>query len=304
MKEYDVLIIGAGPAGLTAGIYSARAGAKVAIVEKSAPGGKANLANDLENYMGTDGISGSDLMIKSFSQAEKYGAEFIFDEATSINLKDRIVTLQSGEISYKSLIIAVGTFDRKTGVKNEQDFVGRGVSYCAVCDGNFFKNKTVVVAGGGNTAFKDALYLATLAKKVYIVHRREGFRAEKILVDRAKENEKIEFVLNGVVTGLFGENKLEKVEVTLADGKKEQINADGIFVALGAEPETGFIPAEIQKDDKGYILTDEKMRTNIDGVFAVGDVREKDLRQIVTASSDGAVAGQFASEYVMAKFYK
>ncbi len=304
MKEYDVLIIGAGPAGLTAGIYSARAGAKVAIVEKSAPGGKANLANDLENYMGTDGISGSDLMIKSFSQAEKYGAEFIFDEATSINLKDRIVTLQSGEISYKSLIIAVGTFDRKTGVKNEQDFVGRGVSYCAVCDGNFFKNKTVVVAGGGNTAFKDALYLATLAKKVYIVHRREGFRAEKILVDRAKENEKIEFVLNGVVTGLFGENKLEKVEVTFTDGKKEQINADGIFVALGAEPETGFIPAEIQKDDKGYILTDEKMRTNIDGVFAVGDVREKDLRQIVTASSDGAVAGQFASEYVMAKFYK
>ena len=304
MKEYDVLIIGAGPAGLTAGIYSARAGAKVAIVEKSAPGGKANLANDLENYMGTDGISGSDLMIKSFSQAEKYGAEFIFDEATSINLKDRIVTLQSGEISYKSLIIAVGTFDRKTGVKNEQDFVGRGVSYCAVCDGNFFKNKTVVVAGGGNTAFKDALYLATLAKKVYIVHRREGFSAEKILVDRAKENEKIEFVLNGVVTGLFGENKLEKVEVTFTDGKKEQINADGIFVALGAEPETGFIPAEIQKDDKGYILTDEKMRTNIDGVFAVGDVREKDLRQIVTASSDGAVAGQFASEYVMAKFYK
>lgn len=179
MKEYDVLIIGAGPAGLTAGIYAARAGAKVGIVEKSAPGGKANLANDLENYMGTDGISGSDLMIKSFSQAEKYGAEFIFDEVTGVFPDESKAVLKGGDVKYKSLILAVGTYDRKTGVENEKDFIGRGVSYCAVCDGNFFKGKTVVVAGGGNTAFKDALYLATIANKVYIVHRREGFRAEK-----------------------------------------------------------------------------------------------------------------------------
>lgn len=302
MKEYDVLIIGAGPAGLTAGIYAARAGAKVGIVEKSAPGGKANLANDLENYMGTDGISGSDLMIKSFSQAEKYGAEFIFDEVTGIFPDENRAELKGGDVKYKSLILAVGTYDRKTGVENEKDFVGRGVSYCAVCDGNFFKGKTVVVAGGGNTAFKDALYLATIAKKVYIVHRREGFRAEKILVERAKNNEKIEFVLNGVISAFHGSEKLDSVDVKFTDGSVKNLATDGVFVAMGAEPETGFIPKEIEKDEKGYIVTDEKMQTNVTGIFAAGDVRDKNLRQIVTASSDGAIAGQFASEYALEKF--
>lgn len=302
MKEYDVLIIGAGPAGLTAGIYAARAGAKVGIVEKSAPGGKANLANDLENYMGTDGISGSDLMIKSFSQAEKYGAEFIFDEVTGVFPDESKAVLKGGDVKYKSLILAVGTYDRKTGVENEKDFIGRGVSYCAVCDGNFFKGKTVVVAGGGNTAVKDALYLATIANKVYIVHRREGFRAEKILVERAKNNEKIEFVLNGVIGAFHGNEKLESVDVKFKDGGVKTLETDGVFVALGAEPETGFIPSEIKKDDKGYIVTDDKMQTNVKGIFAAGDVREKNLRQIVTASSDGAIAGQFAAEYALENF--
>lgn len=302
MKEYDVLIIGAGPAGLTAGIYAARAGAKVGIVEKSAPGGKANLANDLENYMGTDGISGSDLMIKSFAQAEKYGAEFIFDEVTGVFPDESKAVLKGGDVKYKSLILAVGTYDRKTGVENEKDFIGRGVSYCAVCDGNFFKGKTVVVAGGGNTAFKDALYLATIASKVYIVHRREGFRAEKILVERAKNNEKIEFVLNGVIGAFHGNEKLESVDVKFKDGGVKTLETDGVFVALGAEPETGFIPSEIKKDDKGYIVTDDKMQTSVKGIFAAGDVREKNLRQIVTASSDGAVAGQFAAEYALENF--
>lgn len=302
MKEYDVLIIGAGPAGLTAGIYAARAGAKVGIVEKSAPGGKANLANDLENYMGTDGISGSDLMIKSFAQAEKYGAEFIFDEVTGVFPDESKAVLKGGDVKYKSLILAVGTYDRKTGVENEKDFIGRGVSYCAVCDGNFFKGKTVVVAGGGNTAFKDTLYLATIANKVYIVHRREGFRAEKILVDRAKNNEKIEFVLNGVIDAFHGNEKLESVDVKFKDGSVKTLETDGVFVALGAEPETGFIPSEIKKDDKGYIVTDDKMQTSVKGIFAAGDVREKNLRQIVTASSDGAIAGQFAAEYALENF--
>lgn len=302
MKEYDVLIIGAGPAGLTAGIYAARAGAKVGIVEKSAPGGKANLANDLENYMGTDGISGSDLMIKSFAQAEKYGAEFIFDEVTGVFPDESKAVLKGGDVKYKSLILAVGTYDRKTGVENEKDFIGRGVSYCAVCDGNFFKGKTVVVAGGGGTAFKDALYLATIANKVYIVHRREGFRAEKILVERAKNNEKIEFVLNGVIGAFHGNEKLESVDVKFKDGGVKTIETDGVFVALGAEPETGFIPSEIKKDDKGYIVTDDKMQTSVKGIFAAGDAREKNLRQIVTASSDGAIAGQFAAEYALENF--
>lgn len=302
MKEYDVLIIGAGPAGLTAGIYAARAGAKVGIVEKSAPGGKANLANDLENYMGTDGISGSDLMIKSFSQAEKYGAEFIFDEVTGVFPEENKAALKGGDVKYKSLILAVGTYDRKTGVENEKDFIGRGVSYCAVCDGNFFKGKTVVVAGGGNTAFKDALYLAMIANKVYIVHRREGFRAEKILVERAKNNEKIDFVLNGVIGAFHGNEKLESVDVKFKDGGVKTLETDGVFVALGAEPETGFIPSEIKKDDKGYIVTDDKMQTSVKGIFAAGDVREKNLRQIVTASSDGAIAGQFAAEYALENY--
>ena len=296
------MIIGAGPAGLTAGIYAARAGAKVGIVEKSAPGGKANLANDLENYMGTDGISGSDLMIKSFAQAEKYGAEFIFDEVLGVFPDESKAVLKGGDVKYKSLILAVGTYDRKTGVENEKDFIGRGVSYCAVCDGNFFKGKTVVVAGGGNTAFKDALYLATIENKVYIVHRREGFRAEKILVERAKNNEKIEFVLNGVIGAFHGNEKLESVDVKFKDGGVKTLETDGVFVALGAEPETGFIPSEIKKDDKGYIVTDEKMQTSVKGIFAAGDVREKNLRQIVTASSDGAIAGQFAAEYALENF--
>jgi len=176
------------------------------------------------------------------------------------------------------------------------------VSYCAVCDGNFFKGKTVVVAGGGNTAFKDALYLATITNKVYIVHRREGFRAEKILVERAKNNEKIEFVLNGVIGAFRGNEKLESVVVKFKDGSVKTLETDGVFVALGAEPETGFIPSEIKKDDKGYIVTDEKMQTSVKGIFAAGDVREKNLRQIVTASSDGAVAGQFAAEYALENF--
>ena len=241
-------------------------------------------------------------MIKSFSQAEKYGAEFIFDEVTGVFPEENKAALKGGDVKYKSLILAVGTYDRKTGVENEKDFIGRGVSYCAVCDGNFFKGKTVVVAGGGNTAFKDALYLATIANKVYIVHRREGFRAEKILVERAKNNEKIEFVLNGVINAFHGNEKLESVDVKFKDGRVKTIETDGVFVALGAEPETGFIPSEIKKDDKGYIVTDDKMQTSVKGIFAAGDVREKNLRQIVTASSDGAVAGQFAAEYAMENF--
>ena len=252
--------------------------------------------------MGTDGISGSDLMIKSFAQAEKYGAEFIFDEVTGVFPDESKAVLKGGDVKYKSLILAVGTYDRKTGVENEKDFIGRGVSYCAVCDGNFFKGKTVVVAGGGNTAFKDALYLATIANKVYIVHRREGFRAEKILVERAKNNEKIEFVLNGVIGAFHGNEKLESVDVKFKDGGVKTLETDGVFVALGAEPETGFIPSEIKKDDKGYIVTDDKMQTSVKGIFAAGDVREKNLRQIVTASSDGAIAGQFAAEYALENF--
>ena len=249
--------------------------------------------------MGTDGISGSDLMIKSFSQAEKYGAEFIFDEVTGVFPEENKAALKGGDVKYKSLILAVGTYDRKTGVENEKDFIGRGVSYCAVCDGNFFKGKTVVVAGGGNTAFKDALYLATIANKVYIVHRREGFRAEKILVERAKNNEKIDFVLNGVINAFRGNEKLESVDVKFKDGGVKTLETDGVFVALGAEPETGFIPSEIKKDDKGYIVTDDKMQTSVKGIFAAGDVREKNLRQIVTASSDGAIAGQFAARTLL-----
>ena len=252
--------------------------------------------------MGTDGISGSDLMIKSFSQAEKYGAEFIFDEVTGVFPDANKAVLKGGDVKYKSLILAVGTYDRKTGVENEKDFIGRGVSYCAVCDGNFFKGKTVVVAGGGNTAFKDALYLATIANKVYIVHRREGFRAEKILVERAKNNEKIDFVLNGVIGAFHGNEKLESVDVKFKDGGVKTLETDGVFVALGAEPETSFIPSEIKKDDKGYIVTDDKMQTSVKGIFAAGDVREKNLRQIVTASSDGAIAGQFAAEYALENF--
>lgn len=297
-KKYDVIVIGAGPAGLTAGIYASRAGASVLIMEKGAPGGQTNYSAELENYPGTDGISGSELASRMREQAVKYGAEILNDEVTGVDCRaKRVSTAYSGEIEGKSLILATGTRNRRLGLENEDAYVGAGISYCAVCDGNFFRGRRVAVAGGGNTAFKDALYLSKICERVYLVHRREGFRADRIYVDRARAADNIEFVLNRTVTGLSGEGRLSGIEVTdKRDGKTARIDVSGLFVALGTLPETDVVRGQIDLDESGYIITDERMRTSAEGVFAAGDVRKKTLRQIITAASDGAVAAQSALE--------
>ena len=298
MKEYDVVIIGGGPAGLTAGIYATRAGARTLIIEKAAVGGKANLADVLENYMGTDGVSGQELMMKSFEQAKKCGADFLYDE---LDVDGKTVKTAGQTIKYRALVIAGGCYDRNTGIAAEKKYIGRGVSYCAVCDGMFFRNKAVVVAGGGNTAFKDALYLSNVAERVYLVHRRAAFRADKVLVDRAKSKENVEFVTDAVVTGIDGDDVLREITVRKTDGTEKTIKTDGLFVALGTIPETEYLKGRIALNDGGYIVTDERMRTDAEGIYAAGDVREKTLRQIVTASSDGAVAGEEAANFALSK---
>lgn len=293
---YDVIVIGAGPAGLTAGIYASRAGAKILIIEKTAAGGQSNYAAELENYPGLDGVSGAELSTRMRAQALKYGAEIMSDEVTAIDAETKTVTTAyNGNISAKALIFAAGTKNRPLDIDGEERFVGAGLSYCAVCDGGFFKGKTVVVNGGGNTAFKDALYLAKLCKKVYLVHRREGFRADKIYVERAKSADNIEFVLNATVTALIGGQRLEAVEITDKNsGEKRVLNTEGIFVAIGTTPETELLKGKITMDKHGYIPTDENMKTNIEGIYAAGDIRVKPLKQIITAAADGAVAAEAA----------
>ena len=294
MKEYDTVIIGAGPAGLTAGIYAARAGAHVLIIEKTAVGGQTNYAAELSNYPGLDGVSGVELSEKMREQAVKYGAEILSDEVLSLDVGAKTaLTAYNGEVKGKNIIIASGTKNRPLGLDNEEKFIGRGVSYCAVCDGGFFRKKKVIVAGGGNTAFKDALYLSKLCEKVYLVHRREGFRAEKALIDKVKACNNVEFVLNCTVTGLIGGDRLTAAEITdKLTGEKSVLEINGVFVAVGVLPDTSITGGKINLDDNGYIITDENKRTNIEGIYAAGDVRSKPLRQIITAAADGAVAAQ------------
>lgn len=289
---YDTIIIGAGPAGLTAGIYARRGGLTTVIIEKQSVGGQAQNAADIQNYPGIPSTSGFDLCYAMMNQCTTFGADFVFDTISQINLDGEVkkVTLASGaEIEGKTVIIASGASARKLGVENENEFIGKGVSYCATCDGAFFKGKTVAVIGGGNTAAEDALYLEKLAKKVYLVHRRDALRADKILCDRL-EKSGVSIIWNSVVESLSGEDKI--AQVTLKNVKTDALtplSVDGVFVAIGEIPNSQLFE-NVEKTPSGYIVTNDVMRTNIDGVYAVGDVREKSLRQVVTACADGAIA--------------
>lgn len=289
---YDTIIIGAGPAGLTAGIYARRGGLTTVIIEKQSVGGQAQNAADIQNYPGIPSTSGFDLCYAMMNQCTTFGADFVFDTISQINLDGEVkkVTLASGaEIEGKTVIIASGASARKLGVENESEFIGKGVSYCATCDGAFFKGKTVAVIGGGNTAAEDALYLEKLAKKVYLVHRRDALRADKILCDRL-EKSGVSIIWDSVVESLSGEDKI--AQVTLKNVKTDALtplSVDGVFVAIGEIPNSQLFE-NVEKTPSGYIVTNEVMRTNIDGVYAVGDVREKSLRQVVTACADGAIA--------------
>lgn len=297
---YDVLIIGGGPAGLTAGIYAGRAGVKVAIVERNYTGGQAAETYEIENFPGYVKVGGFDLTQEMTKQAEVCGAEIIYDEPLSFDAENKSVTLLDGTVlSAKTIIIAGGATHAHLGIDKEDKLRGKGVSYCATCDGAFFKGKTVTVVGGGNTALADALYLAGFAEKVYLVHRRREFRGSPALVSRLSDKGivvKTPFVPDELVEE---GGKLSAIVLANREtGEKESIQTDGLFVAIGQNPDTAMFVG-IDRDEKGYILTDEDMRTNVDGIFAAGDCRKKFLRQVVTACSDGAIAAERAVEYLL-----
>lgn len=289
---YDLLILGAGPSGLTAGIYAARGGLKTAIIEKTSFGGQLALTSEIENYPGFENISGFELAYKMQQQAEKLGVEFIYEEITDLDIVGDVkcVKTQGNKYEAKAVIIAMGASPRLLGLDKEKALLGAGVSYCATCDGAFFRGKDVAVIGGGNTAVEDAIYLSKFCNKVYIVHRRNEFRATKAEINKMTAKQNVELVLSSVVSDIFGESKVEGIEVTTGEQKK-RIDVSGVFVAIGRTPNTTLIKG-IDLTDNGYIVVDRLQRTSEKGVYAVGDIVDKSLRQVVTACADGAVAAE------------
>ena len=296
---YDCIVIGAGPAGLTAAIYLRRAAKKVLVLEALNYGGQIINTLDIENYPVEEHISGFDFATKIYNQAKNLGAEIKYEKAVEI-IDGDIKTIKTDKDSYegKTVIIATGSENRKLGLENEEDLVGAGISYCATCDGAFYKDKEVAVVGGGNTALEDALYLTDLAKKVYIIHRRDSFRADESTVELLKKKSNIEFVYNSNVTKLIGDSNLERIEITDNDGNKKEIDVDGLFVAVGRIPETENFAKLIDTDKGGFIIAGEDCHTNIPGIFVAGDTRVKEVRQLVTATSDGAISATEAIKYM------
>ena len=299
---YDVAVIGAGPAGLTAALYAARARLSTVVVEKMFPGGQAALTDIIENYPGfTEGISGIQLADAMKRQAERFGAEFTNGDVERIEKNDDLFTvfLKGESIKAKTVILAAGAQPRKLGVKGEKEFTGRGISYCATCDGAFYKDKPIAVVGGGDTAIQEALYLTRFASEIYVIHRRDQLRATKVLQERAFKNEKIKFVWDSVVKEIKGEGTVDEVVVeNVKTGKLDSLRVDGIFIAIGHIPNTDFVMDLVQLNEQGYVITDAYMATNVPGIFAAGDMRQKDLRQVVTAVSDGAIAAVEAGKYL------
>lgn len=296
---YDLIILGAGPAGLTAGIYAARGGLNAVIVESKAVGGQAALTAEIENYPGFASVSGYELVSLMQAQCEALGVSFVFDAPVALALEGdvkRVDTAYSGTLEARAVILATGALPRTLGIERESELMGGGVSYCATCDGAFFRGKPVAVVGGGNTAVEDALYLEKFASEVYLIHRRDALRADAILADRVK-NSGVHIVWDSVVTALEGDKKLQSVTLkNVKSGDTSSLAVNGLFVAVGQKPATeGLTGVEL---DGGYIVTDSEMRTSLPGVFAAGDVRKKTLRQVVTAAADGAVAAESAIKFL------
>ena len=296
----DVAIIGAGTAGLTAAIYARRAGSSVTVFEGEAPGGQIINTPEIDNFPALPGVSGYEYANKLFEQAQALGAEFVFDKVKvaegSLEEGFRLTTEYGTLCEAKTVIIASGVKRREMGLAGEQEFTGRGISYCATCDGAFFKGKTAAVFGGGNTAVEDAIYLAGICKKVYIIHRRNQFRADQALVDELLAHDNVETKLCFTVSGIRGEDKLTGVELTNIDGSREELTTDALFVAIGLIPENGVFKDIAELDDAGYVVAGENCETSTPGVFAAGDCRTKDVRQLVTAAADGATAAIAASK--------
>lgn len=296
---YDTIIIGGGPGGYAAALYAARAGLDTLVVEKMGPGGQMSLTDAIDNYPGFDeGVDGITLGMKMQAGAERFGATTQYASVTEANLRGqvkRLVADSGRELLSRTVIIATGADPRKLGLAGEDGLIGRGVHYCAHCDGRFYRGKTVAVVGGGNSAASDALYLAGLAEKVYVIHRRDSLRATKIYHEPLLKAPNVEFLWNSQVSELIAEDRL--TGVVLSDGRR--LALDGLFVSIGRRPVTSLFAGQLELDGNGYIVADETTKTNLDGVFAVGDVRTKALRQVVTAVSDGAVAAHFAEEYLV-----
>lgn len=300
-KVYDMLILGGGPAAFTAAIYAKRSGLDVAIIERTMPGGAVAITQEVCNYPGFKCIGGMELATLMYEHVCSLNIETIFDEVIGTELSDDIKNIKCFNGTYKArtIIISIGAATRKLNLENERKFLGKGISYCATCDGNLFKDKAVAVVGGGNCALEDAIYLSNLASKVYLIHRRDQFRGDDILVKTLEVQTKIEQVLYSVPKKLIGEEVIKGIEVENLVSKTSKIlDVEGIFVAIGRGPDTEIIDKQVKKNEAGYIIGDEKMRTNLPGVYVAGDIRNTPLRQIVTACSDGAIAATTAFTYL------
>ncbi|MGB8955433.1 MAG: thioredoxin-disulfide reductase [Tumebacillaceae bacterium] len=299
---YDVLIVGGGPAGMTAGLYAGRANLKVAMIERGMPGGQAATTHLIENFPGVKSVGGPDLSMIMYEQAQEFGVEMITAEVERIENpagKIKKVVTTRGEFETKTIIFTTGAEPKKLGVPGEDELRGRGVSYCATCDGAFFRGKELVVVGGGDSAVEEGIYLTRHASKVTIIHRRDEFRAQKILQDRAFANEKIEVIWDTVVESIEGEGKVQKVRIkNTKTGETGEYPCDGAFIYVGMQPNTGFYSDLPILNESGYIVTNAKMETSIPGIFGAGDVRDTVLRQVVTATGDGAIAAFYAGHYV------
>lgn len=299
---YDVIIVGAGPAGLTAAIYTGRAKLKTLVIESNIPGGNAGITDMIENYPGfPQGINGGELMALFLEQAENFGAELVYDQVIHITSGEGVHQLitSGGEYRTRAIIIAAGARRRELEVVGEKEYMGKGVSYCATCDGLFFQNTPVAVIGGGDSAVKEALYLSDIASRVYLVHRREGFRANETSLDKMFKDDRIELKLNKIVKRIEGDNTLMKniVLYDVLSGQEEKLSVEGVFVSIGMLPASEFL-SDLVELSNGYIVTDENMMTSVTGIFAAGDVRAKKLRQVSTAVGDGAMAAAAVTEFL------
>lgn len=290
---FDLIIVGAGPAGLTAALYGCRANKKVLVLEQKCYGGQIINASRIENYPGIPNISGFEYATSLYNQVKDLGVEIKYETVISID-KEKSVITNKGSYKAKAIILATGAENKKLGLESEVQYIGKGVSYCATCDGNFYKDKIVAVVGGGNTALTDAIYLSDIASKVYLIHRKDTFRGEEKYIGELNGRDNVEIVLNSNVVKINGDNILESIEIEDSDRNKTVIEVNGLFIAIGQEPKNEIFSDLIKVDKNGYIESSDGVHTNVDGIYVAGDARVKNLRQLVTAVSDGAIAATTA----------
>ena len=291
--EYDIIIIGAGPAGLTAALYALRANKKVLILEAKTYGGQILKANKVENYPGIESISGYDYATTLYNQVIKLGAIIKYETVLRITEEKQVFT-KDNEYKGKAIIIATGAENRKLKLDGEDELTGKGISYCATCDGNLYKNKIVAVNGGGNSALEDALYLSDICKKVYLIHRRDTFRGEKTYLNELNKKSNVEFLINSTISKINGNDKIESIDIVNTDGNTSNIKIECLFIAIGQEPRNEAFSNIVDLDDAGYIVAKDEVYTNIKGIYVAGDARKKQLRQLTTATSDGSIAATTA----------